>query len=326
MGHRDGAAAPTAWTRLALVLTVSLQPLVVGCTAILPEQAGSLSSYDRLEPSDGLLTRAQVSVNKDEILSARTVRINPTTFSAATASAAGLSEPQARLIANAVDRSLCTGLSRRFQIASAAQPADLTVRAFITRIIPTDEIAAAASSVTSVGMTVVKATGVVTAAIPSLRIPIGLGGLALEAEALDRTGSQKAAIIWARGANPSVARGHPGPATLTSSRRPSVTISASSWSPAPARSRHCRRCRPWMGSMQRWVGPQGIGLRGLRPRRRRARPDGRRARLAAGIDRQGCPGEWRRRRSEQVNDTVFPLHSIAPPPARGSVFCAGPRK
>ena len=175
MGHRDGAEAPTAWTRLALLLTVSLQPLVVGCTAILPEQAGSLSSYDRLEPSDGLSTKAQVSVNKDEILSARTVRINPTRFSAATASEAGLSEPQVRLIANAVDRSLCTGLSRRFQIASAAQPADLTVRAFITRIIPTDEIAAAASSVTSVGMTVVKATGVVTAAIPSFAFPSASG-------------------------------------------------------------------------------------------------------------------------------------------------------
>ena len=201
LGHRDGAEAPTAWARRALVLGVFLQPLVVGCTSILPEQSGSLSSYDRLEQSDGLLTKAQVSVSKDEILSARTVRINPTTFSAATALAAGLSEPQVRLIANAVDRSLCTGLSRRFQIASAAQPADLTVRAFITRIIPTDEIAAAASSVTSVGMTVVKATGVVTVAIPSLRIPIGLGGLALEAEALDRTGRQKAAIIWARGAN-----------------------------------------------------------------------------------------------------------------------------
>lgn len=146
-----------------------LQPLVVGCTSILPEQSGSLSSYDRLEQSDGLLTKAQVSVSKDEILSARTVRINPTTFSAATALAAGLSEPQVRLIANAVDRSLCTGLSSRFQIASAAQPADLTVRAFITRIVPTDEIAAAASSVTSVGMTVVKVTGVVTAPIPSLR-------------------------------------------------------------------------------------------------------------------------------------------------------------
>jgi Protein of unknown function (DUF3313)/LVIVD repeat len=141
-------------------------------------QAGSLSSYEHLEPSDGLLTRAQVSVNKDEILSARTVRI-----------------------ANAVDRSLCTGLSHRFQIALTDQAADLIVRAFITRIIPTDEIAAAASSVASVGMTAVKAAGVVTAPIPSLRFPIGLGGLALEAEAIDSTGRQKAAIIWARGAN-----------------------------------------------------------------------------------------------------------------------------
>ena len=271
LGHRDGAEAPTAWARRALVLGVFLQPLVVGCTSILPEQSGSLSSYDRLEQSDGLLTKAQVSVSKDEILSARTVRINPTTFSAATALAAGLSEPQVRLIANAVDRSLCTGLNSRFQIASAAQPADLTVRAFITRIVPTDEIAAAASSVTSVGMTVVKATGVVTVAIPSLRMPIGLGGLALEAEALDRTGRQKAAIIWARGANSFSRPRASGQATLTSSRRPSATISASSWLPAPARSRPCPRCRPWMGSTLRSAGL---------PRNRPARP------LAAG---PACP-------------------------------------
>jgi hypothetical protein len=37
--------------------------------------------------------------------------------------------------------------------------------------------------------------------VPALRIPIGLGGLALEAEAVDRTGSQKAAMVWARGAD-----------------------------------------------------------------------------------------------------------------------------
>ena len=100
---------------------------------------------------------------------ALSARRHPTAFSPAAVSEAGISEPQVRLIADVVDRSPCTGLSRRFQIASAAQPADLTVRAFITRIIPTDEIAAAASSVTSVGMTVVKVTGVVTAPIPSLR-------------------------------------------------------------------------------------------------------------------------------------------------------------
>ena len=200
MGHRKGGRAPAASARLALLLSVSLQPLVVGCTSVPPEQAGSLSSYQRLEPSDGILTKAQVNVDKDEVLAAKTVRIVPTAFSPA-ASEAKLSEAQMRLIANAVDRSLCTGLSRRFQIVSPVQPADLTVRAFITRVIPTDEIAAAASSVTSVGMTVVKAAGVVTAPIPSLRFPIGLGGLALEAEALDQTGSQKAAIIWGRGAN-----------------------------------------------------------------------------------------------------------------------------
>ncbi len=201
MGCRKGGqAAPTASSCVAFLLGVCLQPLVAGCTSIFPEKAGSLSSYEHLEPSDGLLTRAQVRVNKDEILAARTVQINPTMVST-TASEARFSDAELRLIANVVDRSLCTGLSRRFQIASAAQPADLTVRALITRIVPTDEIAAAASSVTSVGMTVVKATGIVTAPIPSLRFPIGLGGLALEAEALDRTGSQKAAIIWARGAN-----------------------------------------------------------------------------------------------------------------------------
>ena len=218
MGHRDGAEAPTAWARLALLLTVSLQPLVVGCTSVLPEQAGSLSSYDRLEQSDGLLTKAQVSVNKDDILSARTVRITPTTFSAAAVSEAGLSEPQVRLIANAVDRSLCTGLSRRFQIASAAQPADLTVRAFITRIIPTDEIAAAASSVTSVGMTVVKATGVVTAPIPSLRFPIGLGGLARRLRPLTGPAPEGGHHLGARGQLLQSPAGIQAQATLTSSR------------------------------------------------------------------------------------------------------------
>ena len=94
LGHRDGAEAPTAWARRALVLGVFLQPLVVGCTSVLPEQAGSLSSYERLATSDGLLTRAQVSVDKDEILSATTVRITPTAFSPAAVSPVPVHRPQ----------------------------------------------------------------------------------------------------------------------------------------------------------------------------------------------------------------------------------------
>jgi len=176
-------------------------PLIVGACASVPlEQRGSLSSYQHLAPNDGLLTKAQVTVNKDEVLAARTVRIISTTFSAAAAEA-GISDAQLRLVANTIDRSLCTGLSDRFQIVPATETADLTVRAFITRVIPTDETAAAASKVAELATSVATAVHPIPVPVPSLRIPIGLGGLALEAEAVDKTGSQKAAIIWARGAD-----------------------------------------------------------------------------------------------------------------------------
>jgi Protein of unknown function (DUF3313) len=192
---------PNASTARAAALGLFLMPLIAACAAAVPlEQAGLLSSYQHLAPSSGFLTQAQVSVNKDEILAAKTIRIIPTSLSLAVAEAK-LSEAQLTLIANAVDRSLCTGLSDRFQIVSRAQPADLTVHAFITRIIPTDETAAAASKVTSVATSVATAVTVVPVPVPSLRIPIGLGGLTLEAEAVDRTGSQKAAMVWARGAD-----------------------------------------------------------------------------------------------------------------------------
>jgi Protein of unknown function (DUF3313) len=206
MGVRTGGYTPNplaafVLVRAAPIIGLLLLPLVSGCTAVVPlEQAGSLSSYQRLEASNGFLTRAQVSVSKDEVLAAKTVRIVPTAFSAAGAEGK-LSEEQRKLIAIVVDRSLCIGLSDRFQIVSAAQPADLTVHAFITRIVPTDETAAGVSKVTSIATSVATAAAAVPVPVPHLRIPIGLGGLALEAEAVDPVGHQKAAMVWARGAD-----------------------------------------------------------------------------------------------------------------------------
>jgi hypothetical protein len=211
MWARTNGQAPNPPARLASLLHLLLLPLVGGCATLPLERAGSLSSYQQLAPSDGFLTRAQVSASKDEILAAKTIRVIPTSFAAAAAEAK-LTEAQLRLIANAVDRSLCTGLSERFVIVASAQPADLTVRAFITRIIPTDEIAAAASKATSVAASVASAVGAVTAPVPSLRFPIGLGGLALEAEAVDQTGTQKAAMLWARGADPVTSKPRVSPA------------------------------------------------------------------------------------------------------------------
>jgi len=175
--------------------------LLASCATVPLEQTGSLSSYEALAQSDGMLTRARISVNKSNVLSARTVRIAPTSFTRA-ASEAGLSEMQRDMVANAIDRSMCIGLSDRFQILVGSAPADLTVHAVITYVILTDEKAAAASRLVSVGASVAeKFVMPVHVPIPIPRIPIGLGGLSVEAEALDHNGGQEAATIWARGAD-----------------------------------------------------------------------------------------------------------------------------
>src|SRR5262245_22462922 len=62
----------------AFGLVLFLMPVITACATSVPlEQAGLLSSYQHLAPSNGVLTQAQVSVNRDVILEAKTVRIIP---------------------------------------------------------------------------------------------------------------------------------------------------------------------------------------------------------------------------------------------------------
>jgi hypothetical protein len=161
-----------------------------------------LSSYERLQPVDGKFGRkSRVHVDKDAVLAARTVLIVPTSF-AGEAAAARLSPRDRRLVANAVDRSVCIALSDRFHIVLPPQTADLTVHVTVAHIVPTDEVAAAATTVLDVSKSVLSHTGVLETSvpIPSVRVPIGLGGIALEGEAVDPTGRQTAAMLWAKGA------------------------------------------------------------------------------------------------------------------------------
>lgn len=172
-----------------------------GCATVPFEQGGSLTSYKSLESSDGILTRARISVDKDELLAAKTVRIAPTSFSEP-ASRAGLSELQRNMVANAIDRSMCIALADRFHVVTTGEPADLSVHAVIIYVGLTDETAAGVSRAASVGISVVEKVFMpAPVPIPTPRIPIGLGGLAVEAEAVDQTGRQRAAMIWARGAD-----------------------------------------------------------------------------------------------------------------------------
>lgn len=170
--------------------------MAAGCASAPLDRAGSLGSYENLTPSDGLLTRSLLNINKEDVLAAKTVRIVPTTFSAS-AQGAPFTAEQRGLITNAVDRTLCSGLSERFDVVAPTEPADLTVHAVVTHVAATDPAAAGLSKVASVAPSILL-PGV---PVPVPRIPIGLGSLSLEAEARDPSGTQKAAMIWGRGAN-----------------------------------------------------------------------------------------------------------------------------
>jgi hypothetical protein len=166
-----------------------------GCAAAPLERAGSLGSYDRMSDANGLVTKSQIRVNKKDLLAAKTVRIATTVFPAR--GDVALNEKERRLVANAISRELCLRLSERFRIVSAEDDADLTVQATVTHATPTSPTASGASRALSLAKTVAL-PGV---PVPVPRLPVGLGTLSVEAEARDFAGFQKAAMVWARGAN-----------------------------------------------------------------------------------------------------------------------------
>jgi Protein of unknown function (DUF3313) len=181
---------------MTLIFGGLLLSALTGCATAPLESAGSLASYQNLTQSDGTLTHSKLRVDKKDVLAAHTVSVVPTAFSAS-ASQAELTDKQRLIISNAVNRSLCLGLSERFQIVPPGQPAELTVRALVTNVKPTN----AAMSGVSNAVALVPSFFSLGYPVPVPRIPIGMGTLSLEAEARDNRGVQKAAMIWARGAD-----------------------------------------------------------------------------------------------------------------------------
>ncbi|ATQ43688.1 DUF3313 domain-containing protein [Caulobacter mirabilis] len=182
----DLAAGRTLAVRTCAFIPLAL---LAACASSPMTRSGSLSSYSGLTPSNRASTNSQIRVDKEEVLAAKTVRISATRFGDGVG--AGLTEENRALVANRVDRALCKTLSTRFDIVDVASPADLSIQATITRLDATNKVAAAGSMV--VGF--VSPIPIVTP-----RIPIGLGSLTVEAEALDAEGNQQAAMIWSRGA------------------------------------------------------------------------------------------------------------------------------
>lgn len=183
-------------TRKRLIAGPIVLILAVGMTACAKapmRQGNSLSSYENLVPASGSLTRARLKVDAAGLASARTLAIVPTNFSQSATDNAPTGKDMA-LVANTIDRALCRNLSDQFEIVPLGQRADLTVRASITNVVSTNPTVAGVSTVASLG-----SSAVLPVSVP--RLPIGLGGLSVEAEALSPDGGQKAAMVWAKGAN-----------------------------------------------------------------------------------------------------------------------------
>jgi hypothetical protein len=192
-GPEATKARPNNSISLVMLAIISFLP---GCATAPLVQGGGLSSYAGLTPSDGKITKSSLYVGKEQVLAAKTINIVPTAFPAHVTPT--LSNEQRALVANAVNRALCVSLSDRFNVVMPDVFADLTVHAAITQATATDEIAAGFSAAASLGASFVdKGTDV---PIPIPRVPIGLGNLSIEAEAVDASGRQQAAMLWGRGA------------------------------------------------------------------------------------------------------------------------------
>lgn len=178
MALQTGEFAPIPTHRITVCFLLPLLQFVSACATVPLEQTGSLSSYERLQPVDSKFNgrKSRVRVDKDAVLAARTVLIVPTSF-AGPAASARLSARDRQLVANAVDRSVCIALSDRFHIVLPPQTADLTVHVTVANIVPTDEVAAAATTVIDVSKSVLSHTGVLETSvpIPSVRVPDRLG-------------------------------------------------------------------------------------------------------------------------------------------------------
>jgi hypothetical protein len=171
--------------------------VVAGCASVPLEQANSLATYEGFTPVKGTLQKTKDKYRykalSEDLKSVKTVYVEPTKVSATATKSTKKSSDRA-LVANVVSRALCVGVSDRFQVVDSRENADLIIHATVTRIVPTNAAAAGLSTAASFGASFVTN-------VPVPRLPIGLGGLAVEAEATNREGKQVAAMVWSKGAN-----------------------------------------------------------------------------------------------------------------------------
>jgi hypothetical protein len=176
------------------LLPCLLVTVLAGCAAVPLDQASSLTSYETLTPVKSRFRKANYMVLPEDIKLAKTVYVEPTKVSDMAAPSIKKSSDRA-LVANMVSRGLCVGVSDRFKVVDRREDADIVIHATVTRIVPTNATVAGLSTAASLG------ASFASSSVPVPRLPLGLGGLAVEGEATTRDGKQVAALVWAKGAS-----------------------------------------------------------------------------------------------------------------------------
>ncbi len=189
-------AAAQHFNRPAILTTTLFRSLTVtavlalGACASVPAQREGV--YENEQPLSNAADKryAQVEQFVDADALRATPRITlPEVHLAEGAHGDVIAPAQATLVANHAARSVCLGLARYAELQAAPADGVLDARLVVTAIEPSSRTASGASSV----------IGIFT--LVPIRLPVGLGGLAMEAELRDPHAGQVALMRWARGAN-----------------------------------------------------------------------------------------------------------------------------
>lgn len=180
---------PSDFRLPALCAVLSMTGLAA-CQTAPVANAGFLKGYDGLETREGTL-RTSIRERRDDAAATAVEALYIEPSALMPGGAPDLADTDIALVLGEVDRQVCYELSERFTVLPRPAAGAARVRTAVTRIRPTGGVGSGVSAVAS-------------AFIPGplgVRPPGSTGGLAAEAELLDASGGQVAALAWARDAN-----------------------------------------------------------------------------------------------------------------------------
>jgi hypothetical protein len=183
----DMISAPRAGAVSTVFLTLLALP---ACATKPPTQTGFLTNQAGMEKVSGTV-RAQIERQRDldGLRGVQKVTLLPAKLQEDGDIPDTITPESRLLVLGELDRQLCFRLSRRFELVGPEDPAAARVQAVITRLQETSATASAASAA-------------VSWFLPggSVRLPVGRGGLSIEARLDTADGRQAAAMAWSRGA------------------------------------------------------------------------------------------------------------------------------